>query len=316
MRVEAGSDAVTDLVVVSDEVASAIGRRRPVVALETTIVAHGFPPGVGLEVGRECERRVREAGAVPATVAVLDGALRVGLDDEQLERVAAAGPEAQKAGPRDLAACVVGGEIGATTVGGTLAACRVAGLEFLATGGIGGVHRGWAGVPDVSADLSELTRAAVLVVCSGPKSLLDVPATAEVLETLGVPVLGWQTNELPLFYKAGGGPQVTSRVETVEEAARIAQAHWQLGRRSTLLLARPPVDALDDVEPLIDEALAEATRQGVSGRAVTPFVLTLLHERSGGRTLMVNRRLAADNAALAAEVAVAYEMLGEGQPAC
>jgi pseudouridine-5'-phosphate glycosidase len=313
MRLEAGRDAVTDLVVLSDEVASAVEGSRPVVALETTIVAHGFPSGAGLEVGRECERRVREAGAVPATVAVLDNALRVGLDDDQLERVAGAGPEARKAGPRDLAACVVGGEIGATTVGGTLAACRVAGIEFLATGGIGGVHRGWASVPDVSADLGELTRAAVLVVCSGPKSILDVPATAEVLETLGIPVLGWQTNELPLFYKAGGGPQVTSRVETVDEAARIARAHWQLGRRSTVLLARAPVDALDDVESLIEEALADAARQDVSGQDVTPFVLALLHERSGGRTLAVNRRLAGDNAALAAEVAVAY--VGLRQPA-
>jgi pseudouridylate synthase len=297
-------------VVVSEEVSAALGQGRAVVALETTIVAHGFPPGEGIEVGRECERRVREAGAVPATVAVLDGSLRVGLDDDQLGRVAAAGPSARKVGPRDVAACVVSGEIGATTVGGALGACRIAGVAFLATGGIGGVHRGWAGAPDVSADLGELTRAPVMVVCSGPKTLLDVRATAEVLETLGVPVLGWQTDELPLFYTTGGGPGVSSRVETAGEAARIARAHWKLGQHSALLLARPPLDGLDDVEPLVEEALVDAARQGVSGQALTPFVLSFLHERSGGRTLEVNRRLAADNATLAAQVAVAFAGIG------
>jgi pseudouridine-5'-phosphate glycosidase len=247
---------------------------------------------------------------VPATVAVLDGRLAVGLSDEQLTRVAGAGPDARKVGPRDLAASVVGGEIGATTVGGTLAACRLAGLRFMATGGIGGVHRGWTSTPDVSADLAELARTPVMVVCSGAKSLLDVPATVEALETLGVPVLGFRTDELPLFYSARGGPLVPSRVETAGEAARIARAHWQLGRESGLVLARPPVDGIDGVEPLIEQALAEAEDEGVEGPAVTPFVLARLHARSGGRTLDVNRRLVADNATLAAEVAVAHGSLG------
>jgi pseudouridine-5'-phosphate glycosidase len=300
---------VTDLVAVAAEVAAAVTEHRPVVALETSIVAHGFLPGEGLAVGRECERRVRAAGAVPATVAILDGAVRVGLADDELERVAAAGPEARKAGPRDLAACVVAGEIGATTVGGTLAACRLSGLCFMATGGIGGVHRGWAATPDVSADLPELARTAALVVCSGPKSILDVPATAETLETLGVPVLGFGTDEIPLFYTARGGPPVSRRVETAEEAARIARVHWELGRESALVLARPPVDGIDDVEPLIEEALADAARAEIEGQEVTPYVLSMLHTRSGGRTLDVNRRLAADNAGLAAEVAVAYANL-------
>jgi pseudouridine-5'-phosphate glycosidase len=292
--------------VVAEEVASALQDRRPVVALETTIVAHGFPLGQGLVVGRECEQRVRNVGAVPATVAVLDGAVRVGLSEGELERVATAGPEARKAGPRDLASCAVQGQVGATTVGGTLVACRVAGVRFLATGGIGGVHRGWTHKPDVSADVAELARAEVLVVCSGAKSLLDVPATAELLETLGVPILGWKTDELPLFYAARGGPPVSARVETPLGAARIAAVHWELGRRTSLVLARPPEPALEEVEPLVEEALEEAKQQDVSGQAITPFVLSYLHERSGGRTLEVNRRLAADNAALAAEVAVAY----------
>jgi pseudouridine-5'-phosphate glycosidase len=297
---------VNELVVVSPEVRRAVLQREPVVALETTLVAHGFPPVEGVGVGLESERRVREAGAVPATVGVLDGALRIGLTEEELGRF---GPDARKVGPRDLAACAVQGAVGATTVAGTLAACRVAGIGFMGTGGLGGVHRGWTGRPDVSADLGELARTEVLVVSSGVKSLLDVPATAEVLETLGVPVLGWRTDELPLFYTARGGPPVSARVESAEEAARVAHAHWRLGRRSSLVLARPPDEGLDDVDPLIERALAQAAANGVTGQAVTPFVLSFLHRESGGRTLEVNRRLIADNAALAAEVAVAYAAL-------
>jgi len=300
---------VKSLVRLSREVEAALRHRQPVVALETTLVAHGFPPGEGAEVGRESERRVREAGALPATVGVLDGAVRVGLSGDELERFSAAGEEARKVGPRDLAACAVQGALGATTVGGTLAACRVAGIGFMGTGGLGGVHRGFASLPDVSADLAELGRVEALVVSSGVKSLLDVPATAEVLESIGIPVLGWRTDELPLFYSAGGGPPVSGRVESAAEAAEIAQAHWTLGRHSALVLARPPDESLDDVEPLIERALAEAREQGVSGQALTPFVLAYLHEASGGRTLAANRELVAANAGLAAEVAVAYAQL-------
>jgi pseudouridine-5'-phosphate glycosidase len=290
------------LVHVSDEVVAALTDGSPVVALETTIVAHGFPRGEGIAVGRECEKRVRAGGAVPATVAVLDGRVRVGLSDAELVRVAEAGPEARKAGPRDLAVCAAQHAVGATTVGGTLAACRLAGIRVLATGGIGGVHRGWTERPDVSADLAELARTEVLVVCSGVKSLLDVPATTEVLELLGVPVLGWRTDELPLFYTARGGPPVSARVESAADAAEIAGTHWRLGRAG-LVVARPPEDGLDDIEPLIAEALSQASAQGVAGQAVTPFVLAYLHERSDGQTLRVNRRLVADNASLAAEIA-------------
>ena len=289
------------MIEISREVADALGRRGPVVALETTLVAHGFPPGEGVAVGREAERRVREAGATPATIGILDGSVRIGLSEAELERFTG---EARKIGPRDLAACVVQGAVGATTVGGTLAACRVAGIGFMATGGIGGVHRGDR--LDVSADLGELARTEALVVCSGVKSLLDVPATAELLETLGVPVLGFRTDELPLFYAARGGPPVPARVESAEQAAQVARAHWQLGRHSALVLARPPDESLDDVEPLIEQALAEAEKRGVAGQAATPFVLSFLHEASGGRTLEVNRDLVLANAGLAAEVAVAY----------
>ncbi|HET7855081.1 MAG TPA: pseudouridine-5'-phosphate glycosidase [Gaiellaceae bacterium] len=286
---------------VSPEVADAIRARRPVVALETTLVAHGFPSGEGIAVGLESERRIREAGAVPATVGVLDGAVRVGLDEDELGRFT---EDARKVGPRDLAAAAEQGAVGATTVGGTLAACRAAGIGFMATGGIGGVHRGERF--DVSADLGELARTEALVVSSGVKSLLDVLATAELLETLGIPVLGFRTEELPLFYTARGGPPVSARVESADEAARVARTHWALGRHSALVLARPSEDGLDDVEPLIEEALAAAEEQGLRGPAVTPFVLAQLHESSGGRTLEVNRELVAANAALAAEVALAF----------
>ena len=174
----------------------------------------------------------------------------------------------------------------------------------MGTGGLGGVHRGFPQPPDVSADLGELARTQVLVVSAGIKSLLDVPATMEVLETLGVPVLGYRTDELPLFYSAHGGPPVPARVESAAEAGSVARTHWELGGGG-LLLARPPDESLDDVEPLIEDALAEAARRHITGQAVTPFVLSFLHEHSGGRTLEANRKLIADNAGLAGEVAVA-----------
>ncbi|OLE00368.1 MAG: hypothetical protein AUG91_04420 [Actinobacteria bacterium 13_1_20CM_4_69_9] len=289
---------------ISDEVREATA----VVALETTLIAHGFPRGEGAAVGAESERRVREAGAVPATIGVLDGEIRVGLTPDELERF---DERARKVGPRDLAACAAQRAVGATTVGGTLAVCRSAGIRFLGTGGIGGVHRGYPHPPDVSADLGELARTPALVVSAGIKSLLDVPATLEVLETLGVPVLGYRTDTLPLFYSASGGPPVPARVDSADEAARVARAHWELGGRG-LVVAQPPPTSLDDVEPLIEDALADAERQGVRGQAVTPFVLTFLHGRSGGRTLAVNRELVVANAGLASEIAALEARDGDG----
>ena len=197
------------LIRLSDEVRAALDEDRPVVALETTIVAHGFPAPDGVEVGLEMENAVREAGATPATIGVLDGLIRVGLRDDELGRF---DHHARKLGPRDLAACAVAGDLGATTVGGVLTVARVVGIRFMGTGGIGGVHRGYPSPPDVSADLVALVTAPVLAACSGAKSLLDIPATVEHLETLGIPVLGYRTDELPLFYSARGGPQVSSRV--------------------------------------------------------------------------------------------------------
>ncbi len=295
-------DSRVDAVVIriSDEVREA----RAVVALETTLVAHGFPPGEGVEVGLESERQVRAAGAVPATVGVLDGEIVVGLTADELGRF---GADARKVGPRDLAAAVAQRAVGATTVGGTLAVMQAVGIRWLATGGLGGVHRGFPHPPDVSADLAQLARTQALAVSAGVKSLLDVPATAEVLETLGVPVLGFRTDTLPLFYAAAGGPPVSARVESAAEAAELARLHWQLDGRG-LLLGRPPDEPLDDVEPLVEAALRAARDTGVSGQAVTPFVLSFLHRESGGRTLRANRDLVAQNARLAGEIATAGDL--------
>ena len=291
--------------VLAEEVAAALTGGAPVVALETTLVSHGFPGRQGMEVALASEARVRAAGAVPATVGVLDGAVRAGLTVAELERFAAAGESARKVGARDLAACVVQGALGATTVGGTLAVCRVTGIRFMGTGGTGGVHRGFAQSLDISSDLPQLARTAAMVVSSGAKSILDVPATAELLETLGVPVIGWRTPTLPLFYSAGGGPPVSAIAGSAAEVARIAALHWRLNGSSGLLLARPPDPAVD-LEEIIAEAVGRVRRQGVAGQSVTPAVLSLVHELSGGRSVEVNRQLIADNAALAAEVAVAH----------
>ena len=285
---------------ISEEVHEAIARDGAV-ALETTLIAHGFPPGEGLEVGLESERQVRAAGAVPATIGVLDGELVVGLTADELTRF---GADAKKVGPRDLAAALVQNAVGATTVGGTLAVARAAGIRWLATGGLGGVHRGFPHPPDISADLAQLTRTQALVVSAGVKSLLDVPATAELLESLGVPVLGYRVDTLPLFYAAEGGPAVSVRVESAAEAAQIARAHWAL-EGAGLLLGRPPDEPLEDVEPLIEQALRAAHDAGVSGQGVTPFVLSYLHRESGGRTQRANKDLIAQNSRLAGEIAVA-----------
>ena len=284
------------VIAIADEVREALESGQAVVALETTLVAHGFPPGEGIAVARDSERRVRDAGAVPATIGVLDGAVRVGLAGEELERFDA---DARKCGPRDLAAAVAQRAVGATTVGGTLAVCRAVGIRFMGTGGIGGVHRD---PRDVSPDVMQLARTEVVVVSSGAKSLLDVPATVELLETFGIPVLGYRTDELPLFYSARGGPPVSARVDTPAEAAEVSRRHWELGGGG-VLLARPPTESLDDIEPLIAAALDEAAATKVTGARLTPFVLSYLHRESGGRTLEANKQLVADNASLAAEVA-------------
>ena len=292
------------LIRVADEVEAALGEGRPVVALETTLVAHGFPAPAGIEVGLASEAAVRGAGAVPATIGVLDGLVVIGLSEAELERYT---PDARKLGPRDLAACAVQGTVGATTVGGTLAAAAAVEIRFMGTGGLGGVHRGFPTPPDVSADLGVCAPTEAVIASSGVKSLLDVPATMELLETLGIPVLGYRVDTLPLFYAADGGPPVSARVEDAAEIAQIADAHWRLGGNA-ILVGRPPDESLD-VTGLIEEIVDETHDRGVKGQAVTPYVLAALHERSGGETRRVNRDLIVANAGLAGEIAVAYARL-------
>ena len=267
------------LIHVSDEVRETLAAGQPVVALETTLVAHGFPAPQGVEVGLASERRVREAGAVPATIGVLDGQIRVGPTEGELHRFT---PEARKCGPATSRPrrC-------RASSAGRPSAARSRSPARSGSGSWG--PAGSAACTAAGRSLRRLGRPRRARTDGGARRLvrdqvlLDVPSTAELLETLGVPVLGFRTDELPLFYAARGGPPVSARVESADEAARIARAHWTLGR-AALVLARPPVESLDDVEPLIERALAEAAEHGVTGQAVTPFVLAFLHRESGGRT--------------------------------
>jgi pseudouridine-5'-phosphate glycosidase len=290
---------------VSPDVARAINEGRPVVALETAVVTHGLPAPHNLEIAMRCEAIVRAEGAVPATVAMLDGFLRVGLSAEEIERLAAS-RTAVKVSRRDIASARLLGQSGGTTVAATLVAAEAAGIHVFSTGGIGGVHRE---PHDVSTDLPELAQARVVVVCAGAKSILDLPATLEVLETLGVPVLGYQTEAFPAFYSRDSGLRVSLRVESVEQAAAFARHHWQLPRSGGVLLTVPcPADAAlahDEVEQLIREALDESQKEGIRGNQVTPFLLSRVARKSGGKTLSANLALLRNNAMHAARLAVA-----------
>ena len=291
------------------EVERALIRSEPVVALESSVVAHGLPPDIGPDAAREAQQRVRDAGAVPATIAVLDGAVRVGLDDAAIDRLAH-DDDVRKVGGRDLATCAVSGQSGATTVAGTLAVCAMAGIHFMATGGIGGVHRGWGRTLDVSADVTELGRTEVCVVCSGAKSLLDIPATLELLETRGVPVIGFGTDTFPLFYVRESSHSLADRADDAETVAAAAAAHWGFARRTGLLVVQPVAEEValppEETEFLVEETLAQAAADGVVGPAVTPWVLARLHAATDGRSLVANRRLLVDNAGLAADISAAY----------
>jgi pseudouridine-5'-phosphate glycosidase len=280
-------------------VAGALAEGRPVVALETSIVAQGLPAPYNLEAALGCERAIREAGAVPATVAVLDGALRVGLIEADLRRLAESG-EAVKVSTRDLGAAVALGRAGATTVSATVRAAGLSGIRFLATGGIGGVHLGHA--EDVSADLFELASTRVAVFCAGAKTVLDIGLTMERLESYGVPVLGWHTDDLPGFYQLKTGHPVTP-VAGPEEAARVLKASWGLGLNG-VVIAVPPPGELPDAAELVARAVREVGE--VSGQSVTPRLLAKVAELSGGRSLRLNVDLVINNARAAAETAVVF----------
>jgi len=299
----------TGLLRLSPEVERALIRSQPVVALETSVVAHGLPHPHGIEVARACEERVRAEGAVPATIAIVDGTVRVGIGDEELERLATE-DNVRKVAPRGLAPAVVAGGLGATTVAGTLAVCRIAGIHFMATGGIGGVHRGWQETRDVSADLYEISFAAVCVVCSGAKSLLDVPATLEELETRGIPVIGYGTDTFPLFLQRDSGLSLLDRADDPVTVAVVAATHWGFARASGLIVAQPVASEAElpahAAETALATALDEAEKRGLRSAAVTPYVLGRLHELTDGLSLTANTRLIQDNAALSAQIAVAY----------
>lgn len=286
---------------VADEVVSALAEGVPVVALETSIVAQGLPPPANLEVALRCEAAVREQGAVPATVAVLGGRLRVGLRREELEGLAEPGAPVLKLSSRDLGAAVARGDDGATTVAATLRAAHLAGIRFMATGGIGGVHRGSG--EDESADLFELARSEVAVFCSGAKMILDLPATVERLESLAVPVLGFGSDEFPAFYSAHSGLPVSARVDGAADVARVLTASWALGSRGAVVAIPPPQELLG-AAGIVEQAIAET--QGVSGQELTPALLARVAELSGGRSVDVNLRLVINNARVAAECAVAW----------
>src|SRR5262245_1897245 len=297
-------------VLVHDEVRDALAEGRAVVALESTIISHGLPRPDNARLAREFEQAVRDGGAVPATVAVIDGEARVGLDDAALDRLAN-DEDAVKVSVRELAAVAARGGVGSTTVASTAHLAAAAGITVFATGGLGGVHRGAGETFDESADLTTLSRTGVLVVCAGVKSILDVGATLERLETLGVGVLGYRTDRFPGFYLADSGHDAGWRVESADEVASILAARSGVGTTGLgLILANPiaPEDELDRAlhDRLLESGLAAADRDGVNGKDVTPYLLDWFHRESGGESLRANVALVRSNARLAAEVASAY----------
>ncbi|MFO1147951.1 MAG: pseudouridine-5'-phosphate glycosidase [Alsobacter sp.] len=295
-----------------EEVADALAAGRPVVALESTIITHGMPYPDNLAMARGVEAVIREAGAVPATIAILDGELRAGLSGAELERLGGTA-DAVKASSRDLATCMVRRQTAGTTVSATMRMAELAGIAIFATGGVGGVHRGAESTFDVSADLIELGRTPTAVVCAGVKSILDIPKTLEVLETQRVPVIGFGTDDFPAFFSRRSGEAVDQRVDTPADLARVIRLHRSLGSGTGLLVANPiPVaDAIDGeaIDAAIAEAVSEAARKGVAGKAVTPFLLARINEITRGRSLTANIALVRNNARVAAQTAVAHAAL-------
>ena len=293
-----------ELLDIATEVAAAIDAKQPVVALESTVIAHGLPRPINLETARRLEAIVREAGATPATIAIIDGRLTVGINGEQLRHLAESS-DVKKISTRDIPIAVAQGWTGATTVASTAWIAQRAGIEVFATGGIGGVHRG--ALPDVSADLPELARTSIIVVCSGAKIVLDLPATREWLETHAVTVVGYRCDELPAFYSRRSGLAIDVRADSAEQVTQIFHTQQALGISSALLVTVPvpeefevPAEQLQDV---LDEAIAHAEQNNITGRELTPFLLAQMAQRSGGATLRANIALLENNARVAAEIA-------------
>jgi pseudouridine-5'-phosphate glycosidase len=302
------------------EVAQALQRGLPVVALESTIISHGMPYPQNVATALRVEAAVREHGAVPATVAVVAGRMKAGLTPAEIEALGRAGTAVAKLSRRDLPFVLAAGETGATTVAATMIIAAAAGIRIFATGGIGGVHRGAERSFDISADLQELARTPVAVVCAGAKAILDLPLTLEYLETHGVPVIGYGTHELPAFYSRSSGLRLDRRLDTPAAVARVLQAQWAAGLGGGAVVAQPIAAEheipRERISAFIEQALAEAAQQGVQGAACTPFLLTRVSELTGGASLVANIELVLANARLAAQVAVALaDMQADAQAA-
>jgi pseudouridine-5'-phosphate glycosidase len=304
------------LLLIDPEVRAALDEGRAVVALESTIIAHGMPYPQNVETARRVEGIVREAGAVPATCAVVGGRLRAGLGADEIEAFGRDGRQIPKASRRDLAYLCSRGLHGATTVASTMIIAHLAGIRLFATGGIGGVHRGAATTMDISADLPELARTPVAVVSAGAKSILDLGLTLEYLETHGVPVLGYRTDDFPAFFTRSSGHRVDYRLDSAREVARLLQAKWTLDPVGGALLANPAPEEFqldpEIMERVIADALTEAEQLQIRGKAITPFLLARIEQLSGGKSLATNIGLVCHNARLAAEVAVVFASLSSG----
>jgi len=288
----------------SPEITRALDMGLPIVALESTVITHGLPIPQNMELAREMESRVREQGGIPATVALLDGKIRVGINDAELERLANA-KDPVKVSRRDFAKAIVKKLDGGTTVAGTMLAAEQAGIRVFATGGIGGVHR--EGHMDISTDLQALSDTPMIVVCAGAKSILDLPATLEYLETMAVPVVGYGTDEFPAFFSRQSGLKVSVRLDSPEEIVAFAKAHWDLGLKSAILVTNPIPEeyslADDEINPIIAQASKDAQDRGIHGQALTPFLLARINQLSNGRSLRSNLVLLHNNATLAAKIA-------------
>ena len=300
---------ISDRLIYNAEVKDGLACKRPVVALESTIISHGMPYPQNIETARMLENTVRENGGVPATIAILDGRIRIGITEKELE-ILGTSKDIKKASRRDLPSIIALKQNAATTVAATMICACLAGIKFFATGGIGGVHRGASESFDISADLMEFTRTPVMVVCAGAKAILDIPHTMEYLETLGIPVFGYQTDEMPAFYYRNSGVKVPQRFDDPADAAEIFRRSIDLGYKSGILVGNPvPKEFEMDkyaIESKIDEALSEAKSKGIIGQAVTPFLLQKLYEITGGESLKTNIELVKNNAALCTKIAVAF----------
>ncbi|MBQ6371950.1 MAG: pseudouridine-5'-phosphate glycosidase [Oscillospiraceae bacterium] len=295
---------------INPEVAAAVAEGRPVVALESTIISHGMPYPQNVETALNVEKIIRENGAVPATIAILGGRLKAGLTPDEITYLGKAGVSVTKASRRDLPVLIVKGMDGATTVTTTMIIAHMAGINIFATGGIGGVHRGAETTMDISADLEELASTPVMVICAGAKSILDLGLTLEYLETHGVPVLGYGTEELPAFYTRKSGYRVDYRIDTPEELAQVFKAQRELNMKGGILVTNPIPEEyamdFDVINKAIDEAIAESVRDGIHGKETTPYLLAKVKDITGGDSLASNIRLVYNNAALAAKTAAAY----------